>query len=133
MFLDDSVRAISVLNAFKAQGFRVAMDDFGTGYSSLSYLRHLPLDTVKIDRSLITGIELDGDVAMIARAMVGLCQNLRKTVVAEGVENLAQFELLRSQGCDEFQGYFLAKPMPNAVFSKLLTQNGGVIGTPNPP
>ena len=132
VFLNDSARAISVLNAFKAQGFRVAMDDFGTGYSSLSYLRHLPLDTVKIDRSLVTDIESDDDVAMIARAMVGLCQNLRKTVVAEGVENQAQFDLLRGQGCDEFQGYLLAKPMANTAFCQLLAQDGGFIRAPVP-
>ena len=125
VFLDDSERAINVLKAFKARGFRLAMDDFGTGYSSLSYLRHLPLDTVKIDRSLITDMERDEDVAMIARAMVGLCQNLRKTVVAEGVENEAQFALLRAQGCDEFQGYLFAKPMRQDDFCQLLAHQHG--------
>ncbi len=127
VFLDDSERAISVLKAFKALGFRVAMDDFGTGYSSLSYLRHLPLDTVKIDRSLITDMEFDEDVSMIARAMVGLCQNLRKTVVAEGVENPAQFALLCAQGCDEFQGYLFAKPLRQDDFCALLARHQGFI------
>ena len=89
LFLADSARAISVLNTFKAQSFRMVMDEFGTSYSSPSHLRHLrylPLDTVKTDRPRITAIEFDADVAMVARAMVGLGQKLRKTVVAEGVE-----------------------------------------------
>jgi EAL domain-containing protein (putative c-di-GMP-specific phosphodiesterase class I) len=127
VFLDDSDRAISVLQAFKALGFRVAMDDFGTGYSSLSYLRHLPLDTVKIDRSLITDMEFDEDVAMIAQAMVGLCRNLRKTVVAEGVENPAQFALLCAHGCEEFQGYLFAKPLAADALRSLLARHQGSI------
>ena len=127
VFLDDSERAISVLQAFKALGFRVAMDDFGTGYSSLSYLRHLPLDTVKIDRSLITDMEFDEDVAMIAQAMVGLCRNLRKTVVAEGVENPAQFALLCAHGCEEFQGYLFAKPLTAEALRSLLARHQGSV------
>nr|WP_315426018.1 EAL domain-containing protein [uncultured Albidiferax sp.] len=127
VFLDDSERAISVLQAFKALGFRVAMDDFGTGYSSLSYLRHLPLDTVKIDRSLITDMEFDEDVAMIAQAMVGLCRNLRKTVVAEGVENPAQFALLCAHGCEEFQGYLFAKPLTAEALRSLLAGHQGSV------
>jgi len=122
VFLDDSARAIDTLSAFKALGFKVAMDDFGTGYSSLSYLRHLPLDTIKIDRSLITDMEHSEDVAMIARAVVGLCQNLRKTVVAEGVENQAQFDMLCAHGCDQFQGYLLSKPLSLEALQQLLVQ-----------
>jgi diguanylate cyclase (GGDEF)-like protein/PAS domain S-box-containing protein len=122
VFLDDSARAIDTLSAFKALGFKVAMDDFGTGYSSLSYLRHLPLDTIKIDRSLITDMEHSEDVAMIARAVVGLCQNLRKTVVAEGVENQAQFDMLCAHGCDQFQGYLLSKPLSLEALQLLLVQ-----------
>ncbi len=124
VFLDDSARAISTLTAFKTLGFKVAMDDFGTGYSSLSYLRHLPLDTIKIDRSLITDMEQLEDVAMIARAVVSLCQNLRKTVVAEGVENQAQFDMLCAHGCDQFQGYLLSKPLPLEALQTLLAQAG---------
>ena len=101
------------------------MDDFGTGYSSLSYIRRFPLDIIKVDKSLVTGIEHEDDGAMIARAIISMCQSLRKTVVAEGVENQEQFNFLRYQGCNEFQGYLLAKPLPELEFSDLLITGGG--------
>jgi EAL domain-containing protein (putative c-di-GMP-specific phosphodiesterase class I) len=126
VFLGDGERAVLILRQFKELGVSLAMDDFGTGYSSLSYLRRFPLDIIKIDRSLVTGIEHDEDVAMIARAVISLGQSLRKTVVAEGVENQAQFDFLRYQGCDEFQGYLLSRPVPEAEFTRLLDA-GGVI------
>jgi diguanylate cyclase (GGDEF)-like protein/PAS domain S-box-containing protein len=120
VLLGDGERALRLLNDFKRLGFSLAMDDFGTGYSSLSYLRRLPVDVIKIDRSLVTGIEHDDDVAMIARAVISLGQSLRKTVVAEGVENQAQFDFLRYQGCHEFQGYLLSKPLPTEALTRLL-------------
>jgi len=125
VFLGDSERAVRILGEFKELGVALALDDFGTGYSSLSYLRRLPVDIIKIDRSLVTGIERDEEVAMIARAVISLGQSLRKTVVAEGVEDPAQFDFLRYQGCDEFQGYLLARPMPADDFAALLARNGG--------
>ena len=103
VFLGDGSRAVSILADFKARGFRLAMDDFGTGYSALGYLRRFPLDIIKIDRSLVTGLEQEDEVAMIARAAISLGKSLHKTVVAEGVENAAQFEFLRHNGCDEFR------------------------------
>jgi EAL domain-containing protein (putative c-di-GMP-specific phosphodiesterase class I) len=125
VFLGDSERAVRILGEFKDLGASLAMDDFGTGYSSLSYLRRFPLDIIKIDRSLVTGIEHEEEVAMIARAVISLGQSLRKTVVAEGVENQAQFDFLRYQGCHEFQGYLIARPMPAADFAELLNRTGG--------
>ena len=127
VFMGDSERAVAVLSDFKALGVTLAMDDFGTGYSSLSYLRRFPLDTIKIDRSLVTGIEHEEEVAMIARAAISLGKSLRKTVVAEGVENQAQFDFLRYQGCDEFQGYLLSRPVSEDDFGRLLEQTGGTI------
>lgn len=126
VFLGDSTRAVSILAEFKARGFRLAMDDFGTGYSALSYLRRFPLDIIKIDRSLVTGLEQEEEVAMIARAAISLGKSLHKTVVAEGVENAAQFDFLRRNGCDEFQGYLLSRPLPAAQITALLA-DGGVI------
>ena len=120
-FLGDRDRAVAILNELKRLGVSLALDDFGTGYSSLSYLRHLPVDIIKIDRSLVTGLEQDDGVAMIARAVISLGQSLRKTVVAEGVENQAQFDFLRYQGCDEFQGYLLSPPLPAEEMESLLT------------
>ena len=129
VFMGDSDSVVATLGDFKALGVQLAMDDFGTGYSALSYLRRFPLDIIKIDRSLVTGIEHDEDVAMIARAVISLGQSLRKTVVAEGVENQAQFDFLRYQGCHEFQGYLLSRPLPRAEMTRLL-QAGGVIPAP---
>ena len=127
VFVGDSERTVALLNDFKALGVSLAMDDFGTGYSSLSYLRRFPLDTIKLDRMLVTGIECEEDVAMIARAAISLGKSLRKTVVAEGVENQAQFDFLRYQGCDEFQGYLLSRPVPEAQFTRLLHEGSGLI------
>jgi diguanylate cyclase (GGDEF)-like protein/PAS domain S-box-containing protein len=129
VFMGDSDYVVNTLRDFKALGVQLAMDDFGTGYSSLSYLRRFPLDIIKIDRSLVTGIEHEEEVAMIARAVISLGQSLRKTVVAEGVENPAQFDFLRFQGCHEFQGYLLARPLRPHEITELL-QAGGVLAAP---
>ncbi len=125
IFIGDSGRTLGILKGLKSLGVSLVMDDFGTGYSSLSYIRRFPLDIIKIDKSLVTGIEHEDDGAMIARAIISMCQSLRKTVVAEGVENQAQFDFLRYQGCDEFQGYLLAKPLPDQEFADLLIATGG--------
>lgn len=122
VLLGDTERAVYILHELKKLGVALAMDDFGTGYSSLSYLRRFPLDIIKIDRSLVTGIEYEEEVAKIARAVISLGQSLGKVVVAEGVENQAQFEFLSSQGCHEFQGYLFAKPLPAAELTQLLQQ-----------
>src|SRR5690606_14208974 len=132
VFLGDSERAVSILREFKALGVWLAMDDFGTGYSSLSYLRRFPLDIIKIDRSLVTGLEHEEELAMIARAVISLGQSLRKTVVAEGVENEAQFDFLRYQGCHEFQGYLFSQPVEADAIARLLDA-GGVIAKAPPP
>ncbi|EWC42583.1 putative bifunctional diguanylate cyclase/phosphodiesterase [Stutzerimonas stutzeri] len=124
LFLGDDTRAVTILAEFKALGFRLAMDDFGTGYSSLSYLRRFPLDIIKIDRSLVTGLEQEEEVAMIARAAISLGKSLHKTVVAEGVENQLQFDYLCDHGCDEFQGYLLSRPLPAAQLTALLDAGG---------
>ena len=129
VFVGDSDRAVGLLSRLKDLGVLLALDDFGTGYSSLSYLRRLPLDIIKIDRSLVTGLEHEEDVAMIARAVISLGQSLRKTVVAEGVENQAQFDFLRYQGCHEFQGYLIARPLPEAELTALL--EGGTPPAPS--
>jgi EAL domain-containing protein (putative c-di-GMP-specific phosphodiesterase class I) len=129
VFMGDSDYVVNTLRDFKSLGVQLAMDDFGTGYSSLSYLRRFPLDIIKIDRSLVTGIEHEEEVAMIARAVISLGQSLRKTVVAEGVENPAQFDFLRFQGCHEFQGYLLARPLRQHEITELL-EAGGVLTAP---
>ncbi len=120
VFVGNSERALRILHQLKSLGVALAMDDFGTGYSSLGYLLRFPLDIIKIDRSLVTGIELEGEVAKIARAVISLGISLGKTVVAEGVENQAQFDFLNREGCHEFQGYLIAKPMPEEMLALFL-------------
>jgi diguanylate cyclase (GGDEF)-like protein len=100
-------------------GITVAIDDFGVGYSSLQYLRKLPIDKLKIDRSFITDIVTDADDEAIVRAMISVGHSLRLQVVAEGVETTAQLARLRTLGCDRYQGYLRAKPMPAAEFATL--------------
>lgn len=120
VLLHDTQHAVNILREFKALGVWLAMDDFGTGYSSLSYLRRYPLDIIKIDRSLMHDVEREEDVAMIARAAITVAKSLRKVVVAEGVENAAQFDFLRGEGCDEFQGYWFSKPLTREQTARLL-------------
>lgn len=122
VFLGDSERSVRILHRLKDLGVTLAMDDFGTGYSSLGYLRRFPLDIIKIDRSLVTDIEHEEEVAKIARAVISLGQSLGKIVVAEGVENQAQFDFLSHHGCHEFQGYHISMPLYPDALMRLLQE-----------
>jgi diguanylate cyclase (GGDEF)-like protein len=93
-------------------GVGLALDDFGTGYSSLTHLRRLPIDEIKIDRSFIQDLDSDSDDAAIVQSTIDLAHSLNLTVVAEGVETAATWNRLRDFGCDQAQGYYLARPMP---------------------
>lgn len=110
----DPERALAVIQRIHALGVRLAIDDFGTGYSSLSYLQRLPLDTLKIDMSFVRQMLLSHADAMIVHSTIGLAHNLGLRVVAEGVEDAATLEMLREIGCDEAQGYHIARPLPAA-------------------
>lgn len=98
------------LRALRRDGVRIAIDDFGTGYSNLSRLRELPIDRVKIDRSLVRDIAISAEARTICSAVVGLIQGLGMEVVVEGVETEAQMDMLRVIGCTMFQGYHFARP-----------------------
>jgi EAL domain-containing protein (putative c-di-GMP-specific phosphodiesterase class I) len=106
---EDAVRALRNL---RAAGLRISVDDFGTGYSSLSYLTRLPLSALKIDRSFVRDAESSIEAASIVRAVIDMAQNLRLTVIAEGVETEQQAAFLRRHGCDQAQGYFYGRPVP---------------------
>ena len=108
--IKDPTRARLVLAELRRLGVRISLDDFGTGYSSLSYLQSLPLDTLKIDRSFVSGIGTDVDKGEIVKLIVGLGRTLDLEIVAEGTETAAQVEYLRELGCQFGQGYFFAKP-----------------------
>lgn len=116
ILMQDTEGAIDILNALNGMGISTAIDDFGTGYSSLSYLRTLPIDKVKIDKSFVKNIKNDHKDAAICKGVIALARELDLRVVAEGVEVQEQYDYLRACGCEVFQGYLLAYPMP---FKKL--------------
>ena len=108
---DNPEAAAAALRALRQLGVRLSLDDFGTGYSSIALLAHVPLHSLKIDRSFIHHMERDQQAAIIVRSIVGLARNLGLEVIAEGVENLAQLALLQELGCHLIQGQALARPL----------------------
>jgi diguanylate cyclase (GGDEF)-like protein len=118
--------AIQMLPKLKALGLGLQIDDFGTGYSSLSYLHRLPFDTLKIDRSFIRSMDTEEDGVEIVRTIMALAQNLKMSVVAEGVENRRQLLRLREMGCALAQGYHFSKPLDPAGAEKLLGEQSRV-------
>lgn len=103
---------IAALQALQLKGVSIALDDFGTGYSSLSYLKQLPVSTLKIDRGFITDVHEQADSRKIVRAIVQMGHAMELVIVAEGVEVNEQARILRHLGCDQIQGFGLARPMP---------------------
>ncbi len=119
VLMDKSETGIRTLRRLRALGVRLVLDDFGTGYSSLSYLKHLPLDTIKIDRSFVAAIEEAADRSIV-EAVVALAHGLGIGVVAEGIETERQADLLLELGCDLGQGYLFSRPVPAARTARLL-------------
>ena len=112
----------TLLEKLVALGFKISIDDFGTGYSSLSYLKRLPLHELKIDRSFIGDIETNADDRTIAHTIVNMAHTLGLSVVAEGVENIAQERVLQSINCDGAQGYYYYRPLTAEQFALLLAK-----------
>ncbi|HEY0168890.1 MAG TPA: EAL domain-containing protein [Jatrophihabitans sp.] len=110
--VEASPAAIKEVREVADLGVRIALDDFGTGYSSLSLLRDLPVSTVKIDRSFVAPIAADRSARAIVRSVIGLCQELGITTVAEGIETQEQLTSVRALGCNHGQGYLLGRPLP---------------------
>ncbi len=123
MLIDDSPTTMARLHALKALGVRLAIDDFGTGYSSLGYLERFPVDVLKIDKSFVDRVGIEGE-SPLARAILGLGGALGMHVVAEGIETAAQWGRLRELGCEQGQGYFLARPMPPDAVAAVLRPGG---------
>ncbi|MEB3268467.1 MAG: EAL domain-containing protein [Leptolyngbya sp.] len=109
--MQDVDSALRLLHEFKDRGIQVALDDFGTGYASLGYLRDLPIDTLKIDTCFVRGVAHDPKNQMILRRIIALAHDLDLAVVAEGVEQAEEMELLKTYGCDAIQGYWVGPPM----------------------
>jgi diguanylate cyclase (GGDEF)-like protein/PAS domain S-box-containing protein len=118
--MGDPTAAVEMLRQLKALGIHLAIDDFGTGYSSLSYLHRFPLDTLKIDRSFISGMADEGEGLEIARTILPMANNLRLDVVAEGVETLEQVALLKKLECKYGQGFYFSRPLTAEATSALV-------------
>jgi EAL domain-containing protein (putative c-di-GMP-specific phosphodiesterase class I) len=123
--MGDPQATVEMLKQMKAIGISLAIDDFGTGYSSLSYLHRFPLDTLKIDRSFISGM-VDAknlrDSAEITRTILPMASNLELDVVAEGIETSEQFAMLKALHCKYGQGFFFSRPLPAADVASLLAE-----------
>ncbi len=114
----DKDRALRLLLRIRALGVSISLDDFGAGYSSLETLRTFPFDKIKLDRSFTQGIEHDAQAKAIVRAVLALGKSLSIPVLAEGVETSEQLAILRMEGCDEAQGYYLGRPGPMPAWAE---------------
>ncbi|GAA0359102.1 putative bifunctional diguanylate cyclase/phosphodiesterase [Bacillus horti] len=119
-FIQNVGEATDKLNQLRAMGVRVALDDFGKGYSSLHYLKHLSIDTLKIDREFVKELSQNRYDRYISTTIINLAHHLNMNVVAEGVETVEQLEFLKSKSCNGIQGYLFSRPVLAADFVKLL-------------
>lgn len=127
LLLQNSPHVQSTLNHLRASGVRVALDDFGTGYSSISYLRTHGVDKLKIDQSFVAKLGKDKEIDNIVRCIIGLASAMHMKVTAEGVETDPQAEILRDMGCDQLQGFLLAKPMTSERLEVALRGQTGTL------
>lgn len=130
--MDNTEAMIATMHSLKTIGVRLSLDDFGTGYSNLGYLKRFPLDTLKIDRSFISGIRTDNEEAIIAATIIVLGHNLRLSVIAEGVETAEQRDLLCTMGCDVMQGDLFSRPLSAAAMTEFLQLQFHSLSAPLP-
>ncbi|TGL44208.1 sensor domain-containing protein [Leptospira perdikensis] len=114
--MENPEKSIEAFEYLSGLGIKVSIDDFGTGYSSLSYLKKINADVIKIDRSFVIDLELNEDDRVICKAIINMAHSLGMEVIAEGVENAAQKDLLHDLGCHMIQGYLYSKPLPADEF-----------------
>lgn len=121
MLIDDIEETAKKMHILSSNGIQLAIDDFGTGYSSLRYLKNLPLNALKIDQSFIRDITTDSGSAALVMSVISMANHLGLKVVAEGVESLAELDLLRQHGCQLYQGYYFSRPVAAENFARLLS------------
>ena len=129
-FMEDPVHAQKVLDRLAELGVKLSIDDYGTGYSSLSYIMKLPVQELKIDQSFISRMATDAEISTIVRSTIDLGHNLGLQVVAEGVEDAAVWNMLRTLGCDDAQGYFMSRPLEPAALASWIRANHGTFDCP---
>jgi len=120
MLMADTEITRRCLNGLRDLGVSLAVDDFGTGYSSLGYIKHLPVDTIKIDRTFVDGLGTEEGDEGVVRAVIALADGLNVKTVAEGIEGAVQLETLRALGCDLGQGYYFSRPVAADELAKLV-------------
>ncbi|WP_333681186.1 EAL domain-containing response regulator [Dyella sp.] len=120
LYVTDMLSCGAALQSLRTLGIHVALDDFGTGFSSLSHVSLLPCDTMKIDRSFVSGIDVDVQTRRLLESMIGMARSLGLTVIVEGVEQDGQLAVLRELGCSFVQGYLLGQPRPEMDFLRHL-------------
>lgn len=118
--LDQAIDSRGMMGRLRQAGVKIWLDDFGTGFSGLNHLRRLPVDGVKIDRAFVSDILHDADDRALTRAIIGMAQSLGIVVIAEGIEQSGQYDMLRDAGCDFGQGYLIGRPMAHEEFVRLL-------------
>jgi len=116
MVMEDPERVVDLLGKIRGRGIHLSLDDFGTGHSSLAYLKRFPIDTLKIDKAFIKDMPANTDDVAIARTIVAMAKSLGLSTVAEGVESAEQYELLKTMGCDQVQGFYFSLPLPADEF-----------------
>jgi EAL domain-containing protein (putative c-di-GMP-specific phosphodiesterase class I) len=119
--LEDISRAQTIIQACRSIGVSFALDDFGTGYSTLAYLRNLPADTLKIDQTFVRDMLVDSGDLAIVQGIIALANTFNRNTVAEGVETIEHIDVLKKLGCQQGQGYGIARPMPADDLPKWLS------------
>ncbi|MFO6445937.1 putative bifunctional diguanylate cyclase/phosphodiesterase [Erythrobacter sp. NE805] len=125
IFIADVDQTLATLHSLRNLGVRIALDDFGTGYSSLSYLRSFPFDKVKIDKSFVEDLGTSSNGHAVIRAITSLASALGMETLAEGVEDIAQFEVLAREGCQHIQGYLFSRPVSADAVAGMLREGSG--------
>jgi diguanylate cyclase (GGDEF)-like protein len=123
MVMQDPEQAVQLMHNLRAMGVRLTIDDFGTGYSSLGYLKRFPINSLKVDRSFVRDLPHSADDIAITRAVIAMAHSLQMNVIAEGVELKEQLEVLRNEGCDEFQGFLCRPPLVEEDLIEFIRQS----------